>query len=141
MTEGKVATPAGLCWAGLGWAGLGWACLQTEPQLGQSRTMLTGMEMENAAGTVRKWLDCITTADFGDIATNISEEEQKEFNDDGIAGDKINLFDSSVGNVSEVSEEDEKIVYKDGVKYIGCIEDNRPHGQGQLTLADGRLVR
>ena len=99
------------------------------------------MELENAAGTVRKWLDCITTADFGDIATNISGEEQKDFNDDGIAGDKINLFDSSVGNVSDVSEEDEKIVYKDGVKYIGCIEDNRPHGQGQLTLADGRLVR
>ena len=97
--------------------------------------MLTGMEMENAAGTVRKWIDNITTADFGDIATNISGEEQS------IAGDKINLFDISVGNVSEVSEEDEKIVYKDGVKYIGCIVDNRPHGQGQLTLADGRLVR
>ena len=24
VTEGKVATPAGLGWAGLGWAGLGW---------------------------------------------------------------------------------------------------------------------
>ena len=103
--------------------------------------MLTGLGMESAAGTVRKWIDNITTADFDDIATNISEEEQKDFNDDGIVGDKTNLFDSSVGNVSEVSEEDEKIVYKDGVKYIGCIEDNRPHGQGQLTLENGRLIR
>ena len=117
------------------------AAFNQEKALVGAFSVITNLRMEVFEALVRQWIDCITTADFDDIATNISEEEQKDFNDDGIAGDKTNLFDSSVANVSEVSEEDEKIVYKDGVKYIGCIEDNRPHGQGQLTLANGRFIR
>ena len=88
---------------------------------------------EEAASVVRAWLRHIQTAEFGEIAVRSSEPWQE-------GGEKeINLSINRIVEEEE-DEEDGKIVYSDGMRYIGPVRDHQPQGRGQLTLSDGRLV-
>ena len=85
-----------------------------------------------AVQTIRSWLKLVSSSDFQDISYHTEEEELET---------KEKIYSCDRHNISKISEDDETIVYKDGVKYIGDIEDNKPHGSGQLTLNDGRILR
>ena len=85
-----------------------------------------------AVQTIRAWLDLISFSDFQDISYCTEDEEPVNTEKD---------YNCDVGNISKVSEDDDAIFYKDGVKYVGDIEDNKPHGDGQLTLNDGKILR
>ena len=85
-----------------------------------------------AVQTIRSWLELVSSSDFQEISYCTEEEE---------LGTKDKIYNCEIENISKVSEDDDTIVYKDGVKYVGDIEHKKPHGSGQLTLYDGHILR
>ena len=89
---------------------------------------------------MRSWIERISNSDFSDIAFRCTEKET-DFDSDSEYSYESDDLHFSEFNIKEVSTEDESISYKDGSKYLGNIEDRKPHGQGQLTLSNGKLLR
>ena len=87
---------------------------------------------EAAARTVHAWITNIQTTDFSEIAVRSTEEREEGCEREIIC---------NVNNIVEEEEgEDGKIVYSDGMRYVGPVCNHQPHGVGQLTLSDGVLL-
>ena len=80
---------------------------------------------------VRNWIENISKIAFDEISVLSEEVENCDFN-------RVDI-NCNFENIKKIIEEDDKIEYKDGSKYIGDIEENKPHGEGQITLSDGRI--
>ena len=78
--------------------------------------------------TLRTWIESITNNDFKVLVRDCHDKAE----DIEVAHEKI---------VLKISEDDDTIVYADGSKYVGNIEDGRPHGLGQLLQPDDRILR
>ena len=86
------------------------------------------MHEANNVITLRTWIENITHQDFKVLVSDSNDKED----DVEVDNEKI---------VLKISEDDDTIVYTDGSKYIGHIENGKPNGHGQLSLPDGRILR
>ena len=86
------------------------------------------MQDTNSVNNLETWIDKITNSDIRDLVNDCHDEE-------------CDIVEVSERKVLKISEEDDTIVYTDGSKYVGNIEDGRPNGQGQLSLPDDRILR
>ena len=101
------------------------------------RTMFTS----EASESLRSWIDKISNSDFDDIAFTYTSSDEADCDCDSEYSFESDDLDLSDSNIKELSSEDDCITYKNGNKYIGSIEERKPHGQGQLTLSDGKIIR
>ena len=90
------------------------------------------MTKEDATKIVQTWLELLARADFDLIALKESDslKTHSEIDNDLICLSR---------DIKDINEDDDTILYKNGSKYIGDIEDNVPHGEGQLIHHDGRI--
>ena len=91
-----------------------------------------------ASESLRLWIERISNSDFDDIASIYTSDDADCDSEYSFESDSLDL---SEFNIKAVSSEDDCITYKNGNKYIGSIEDSKPHGQGQLTLSNGKILR
>ena len=91
-----------------------------------------------ASESLRIWIERISNSDFDDIASIYTSDDTDCDSEYSFESDSLDL---SEFNIKAVSSEDDCITYKNGNKYIGSIEESKPHGQGQLTLSNGRILR
>ena len=103
---------------------------------GAGGTMFTS----EASESLRSWIEKISNRDFDDIASTYTSDEDDCDCDSEYSFESDDL-DLSEFNIKEVSGEDDCITYKNGNKYIGSIEERKPHGLGQLTLSNGKIMR
>ena len=88
-----------------------------------------------AANTIRAWISHLQSADFAQIALKSPEARQE-----AREGDGLKVIDVNVTKIAEENEDEGKIVYSDGTRYLGPVTNHQPEGRGQLELADGRLL-
>ena len=91
-----------------------------------------------ASESLRSWIEKISICDFDDIASIYTSGEADCDSEYSFESDDLDL---SEFNIKDVSSEDDCITYKNGNKYIGSMEDRKPHGHGQLTLSNGKILR
>ena len=96
------------------------------------------MFITEACESLRSWIDKISNGDFDDIASIYPSDEADCDSEYSVESDDLDL---SEFNIKELSSDDDCITYKNGNKYIGSIEDRKPHGHGQLTLSNGKILR
>ena len=90
-----------------------------------------------AASTIRDWLRHLQSADFAQIAVE-SPEARQDIKEGEVEGVKV--IDLNVNKIAEENEDDGKIVYSAGMRYLGHITNHQPQGRVQLELPDGRLL-
>ena len=99
------------------------------------------MFTSEASESLRSWIDKISNSDFDDIASTYTSSDEADCDCDSEYSFESDDLDLSDFNIKELSSEDDCITYKNGNKYIGSMEERKPHGQGQLTLSDGKIIR
>ena len=88
------------------------------------------MVKHDAVDTLRSWIQNISNNDFQNLVNDYVCEDT--------ACDNItNTTDRN--NIAKIT--DDAIIYQDGSKYVGDIEDEQPVGKGQLILANDRILR
>ena len=85
-----------------------------------------------AAQTIRDWIRHLHSADFAQIAIKSPEARQE-------VGEKV--IDVNNNQITEENEDEGKIVWGDGTRYLGPVTNHQPEGRGQLQLPDGRLLQ
>ena len=88
------------------------------------------MVKHDAADTLRSWIQNISNNDLQNLVNDYVCE-------DAACDNITNTTDRS--NIAKIT--DDAIIYQDGSKYIGDIEDEQPVGKGQLILANDRILR
>ena len=96
------------------------------------------MFTSEASESLRLWIERISNSDFDDIASIYTSDDTDCDSEYSFESDSLDL---SEFNIKAVSSEDDCITYKNGNKYIGSIEESKPHGHGQLTLSNGKILR
>ena len=88
------------------------------------------MVKHDVIDTLRSWIQNISNNDFQNLVNDYVCEDT--------ARDNItNTTDRN--NIAKIT--DDAIIYQDGSKYVGDIEDEQPVGKGQLILANARILR
>ena len=88
------------------------------------------MVKHDVIDTLRSWIQNISNDDFQNLVNDYVCEDT--------ARDNItNTTDRN--NIAKIT--DDAIIYQDGSKYVGDIEDEQPVGKGQLILANARILR
>ena len=78
-----------------------------------------------------KLQDYIFTADFESIVLLVTED---------FICSSYSKIDFNKNKIVKVDNDDEEIVYKDGMKYFGSTKDEIPNGEGQVILPSGRVL-
>ena len=91
-----------------------------------------------AASTIRDRLRHLHSADFAQIAVE-SPEARQDIKEGEVEGVKV--IDLNVNKIAEENEDDGKIVYSVGMRYLGHITNHQPQGLFRWSCLTGGCWR